>query len=476
MCCPRGESCERISPISCDTSLQNLTITQLHANPPQKLKTCGNACCPMGYSCDGQECIADTAPTTPGATSTSSISAPSPTSSSTSAATGSSSTDTPVPTAAGSQSLGQHDQISKSSGFSGKSFAAGFVPGIFLGALIVALIIWLVLRRRRNASSSYVNEKGNVRDTLTDLGPLERRPTMHGRNISEPKADPSTGYRTDFLRSTPPRAGDGAITNGYVVDVRSPGYGPMTPSTSPPRVKALFSRSPFMPQYPSTPPSTQAPIPAHLKRGTLSFKISPVRALKKQKSMHSLRRQMTDAAAGISDNSRSSSRRKVRPDHSRSGSTETIQVLMPSNEPYTPDRMAQMPEHIQTLASSTYQPPSSTSSDWTASESTSDSSSPDARRKPGTTYASSSRYPSDVQAAYITPTRPPVPRIPTGNEAFLASPYTPTNNIGYGKGKAGGGGGLAVDHDTSRRDTTFSAMMEKAGLRKSDFLMGDRSR
>lgn len=479
MCCPAGETCAVINPISCDTSLQNVTITQLHADPPQKLKTCGTACCPMGYSCQNARCVANTAPTTPSSTSTSSSGAPAATTSSTSTATRSSATTTSAPTAAGSTPLGQSEPLSKSSSFSGKSFAAGFVPGIALGALIAAIIILLVLRRRRNsASSSYVNEKGNVRDTLTDLGPLERRPTMHGRNISEPKADPSAGHRTDFLRGSPPRAVDanGVITNGYVVDVRSPAYGPNTPSTSPPRVKALFSRSPFMAQYPSTPPSTQAPIPAHLKRGTLSFKISPVRALKKQKSMHSLRRQMTDGSAGNSDNSRSNSRRKMRPDHSRSESTETIQVLMPSNEPYTPEQIAQMPEHIQTLASTRYQPSSSTSSEWTASDSTSDSS-PDAARGDGTTYASSSRYPSDVQGAYTTPTRPPVPRLPTGNEAFLASPYTPTNNIGNGKGKgaAGGSGGLTVNHDASRRDTTFSAMMEKAGLRKSDLLMGGGS-
>ncbi len=285
---------------------------------------------------------------------------------------------------------------------------------------------------------------------------------MHGRSISEPHADPSAGHRTDFLRSTPPRAVDnaGAIANGYVVDVRSPA------SASPPKVRALFSRSPFMPQYPSTPPSVQTPIPAHMKRGTLSFKISPVRALKKQKSMHSLRRQMTDAAAGTS---RSSSRRNMRPDHNRSDSTETIQVLMPSNEPYTPERPAQSPQHVQTLASTTYQPPSSSSnSTWRSQNSGVDDAPIDLQK----TYATSSRCPSDVlpQHTYTTPTRPPMPRLPT--DMTLGSPYTPTNHGGAGKGKSAMGGGLGVKRETSRRDTTFSAMMERAGLRKSDLVMG----
>ncbi|KAK5173552.1 uncharacterized protein LTR77_002233 [Saxophila tyrrhenica] len=471
MCCPEGGNCAQINPISCDTSLQNTTITQLHADPPQKLKSCGTACCPMGYDCKNGQCVAKTTPKPPAGapkptspTTSSTATGSSPSSSTTSATSSSTTSPSPSKTAAGAGAgAAAADQSSPSpssssgSDFNGKSFAAGFVPGIAIGAFIAALILMLLFRRKRGESDSYIDEKGRGRDTLTDLGPLEyRRPTMHGRSISEPHADPSAGHRTDFLRSTPPRAvgNVGAMQNGYVVDVHSPA------SASPPKVRALFSHSPFMPQYPSTPPSVHPPVPAHLKRGTLSFKISPIRVLKKQKSMHSLRRQMTDASAGTSNSRNDGRHRRPRPEHSRSASTETIQVLMPSNEPYTPERPLEMPEHIQTLASTTYQPPSSSSgSNSTWNSRTRES--PVDRQAP---YASSSRYPSEVQP---TPTRPPVPRMPTGM-AGLGSPYTPTNH------KGSLGGGLGVKRESLRRQTTFSEMMEKAGLRRSDLMMGGR--
>ncbi|KAK3712599.1 hypothetical protein LTR37_009042 [Vermiconidia calcicola] len=474
ICCPQGRDCGTINPVSCDTSLQNTTITQLHVDPPQKLDTCGAACCPMGYTCRNQQCVAHTAPTpppnAPTSTSTSSISSSTTSQSSASA--------TSTPTAAGVLPLNapNHSSDDDEDDFNGKSFAAGFIPGLFIGVFIAALLIFLCFRKKRKSSSdSYTNEKGRPRDTLTDLGTLEyRRPTLHGRSISEPQADPTVGHRTEFLRSTPPRAGEPASGNlqGYVVDVRSPASDPRTPSNSPPRIKALFSRSPFMGnQTPSTPRSTQPPIPAHLKRGTLSFKISPVRALKKQKSMHSLRRQVTSTSAT-----------RLRPDVSRGGSTETIQVLMPSNEPYTPERPAQIPEDPPTLPSATYQPydptPYTLSSNGRSPDNTPDkrnrSQSPPKNRY----YASSSRYPSELaQAAYTTPVRHPPMPIPRGvapTDGTLGSPYTPTNTLGNWRPKAENGA-LTVDGVDSRRDTTFSAMMERAGLRKSDLLMGSGS-
>lgn len=473
ICCPEGQDCVKITPVDCDMSLQNLTNTQLHASPPQPLGTCGGSCCPMGYTCTDDFCVAQ-APPTPASSPAPSAST---SSSSTLSPTASSSTSTPTAgAAAASRPLDGPTSASSGSDFDGKSFAAGLIPGLAIGAIIAACLILLIFRKKRHSSDSSVDEKHNNRDTLTDLGTLDRRPTMHSRSISEPQPNPSGGYRTDFLRGTPPKAGGfpGTDANGYSVDIRSPASRPVTPSNSPPRVKALFSRSPFMIQTPSTPRSTQPPIPGHLKRGTLSFKISPVRALKKQKSMHSLRRQMTDASRG-SENSRSDSRRRLRPDLSRSttsGSTETIQVLMPSNEPYTPERPPQMVEKGPKLSTATYEPPESAASTWHTTSGSSNST-PDERQQPqaSTPYASSSRYPSEVQA-YTTPTRPPIPRqLAPSTLAFLGSPYTPSNNEFGGKGRAGNGG-LGGERKDTRRDTTFSAMMERAGLRKSDLLVG----
>ena len=461
ICCPAGQDCVQINPVSCDESLQNVTTnpkSQLHSDPPQQLDSCGTGCCPMGYACQNSQCMAQVAPSAPSSSATPSSSTSSPTSSATGAAAS-------KPTYGDSSPVKDPGSQSIDSDFNSKSFAAGFVPGIVIGAFIAALLLLLCLRRRRRSSGSCVDEKGRHRDTLTDLGLQQpsRQPTVHGRSISEPCADMSTGHRTEFLRGTPPKAavpGD-PNANGCSVDVRSPASDPITPL---PRVRALFSRSPFL--TPSTPPSTQPPIPAHLKRGTLSFTISPVRALKKQKSMHSLRRQMTDASR-LKESSRSSSRRRMRPDVSRSGSTETIQVLMPSNEPYTPERLA---EDAPTLGSATYQPPKSAGT-WNTTSSSDDT--PDERQQPQpqVPYPSSSRYPSELP--YTTPTRPQMAHR-TSNRAdrfaFLGSPYTPTNHGGSGKGRVG----LALPRTPAdtRRDTTFSAMMEKAGLRKSDLIMG----
>ena len=458
ICCPDGQNCATINPVSCELSAQDTTNTQLHVKPPQQLNTCGSACCPMGYSCNNGQCFARTAPTP------ASESSPKSTSSSTSTGSKSSTTTTNSATAGVKPGFGDPTGAGVDSDFNGKSFAAGFVPGLAIGAFIAACLILLCIRKRRDRSETYVEEKRYNRDTLTDLGTLDRRPTTHGRSISEPKADPSTGYRTDFLRHSPPR-GDQAV--GYAVNIRS---SPATPPDSPPRIKALFSRSPFMSQSPSSPRSTQPPVPAHLKRGTLSFKISPVRALKKQKSTHSLRRQMTEA----SHVGRSNSRRPTNPHLSRSASTETIQVLMPSNEPYTPDRPPQIPESVETLSSTTYQAPKSATGTWN-STSTGSNDTRDERPQTGsqTPYASSSRYPSNVEPLHMTPTRPPIPRLPgasSKNEpfGFLGSPYTPTKEVGGMRSK----GGLAPPSRDNRRDTTFSAMMEKAGLRKSDLYVG----
>ena len=454
ICCGIGQDCARIAPVSCDISLQNTTVTQLHVKPPQQLDSCGDQCCPMGYDCNNGQCIARTAPTPVSQTSPKSTSGTSTSTTSSGAAT----------TSGGAGVKPGFVGGGTDSDFNGKSFAAGFVPGIAIGAFIAALIILLCIRKRRDSERTHTNEKPYNRDTLTDLGTLHWQPTSHGRNISDPKPDPSAGYRTDFSRRSPPRP----HASGYSATVNSPA-GPVTPSDSPPKIKALFSRSPFMGASPASPPTVQQPAPAH----RFSFKISPVRALKKQKSTHSLRRQMTEDKR----NTRWPTQSRI----SRSGSTETIQVLMPSNEPYTPDRSAKIPESTETLSSATFKPNKSTASTWSSTNTTADATTPDERQQAASQlYASSSRYPSDVHP--LKPwAAPPVPRLPgsmqgTTNTSepygFLGSPYTPTREPGGARSK----GSLAPPGMDNRRDTTFSAMMERAGLRKSDLLVGARGK
>lgn len=457
MCCPAGQDCQQIGPVSCDQNFQNATLvpaSQLHSEPTVKLETCGDSCCPMGYECQGSSCVALPSPasTSSSATSTGATS----TASSTLA-------ESSGPPAAGGGGIviSDQSQAKTSESFNGKSFAAGFVPGIAIGAVIAACLVLFLLRRRRKSSGSYTDEKGH-RDTLTDLSASpDSRPTMHGRSISEPVVDPRFGNRNDFLRGSPPRAVKpvSSAPLGNSVDIHSGVQPPVTPGRTP-RIKALFSHSPFMaPQSPATPPT--APVPAHLKRGTLSFKISPIRALKKQKSMHSLRRQMTDASHGTS---RSNSGKL-----GRSNSQETILVQLTGSEPFTPDRAPPLPSNAQTLDRTAYKPHDSAST-WISDGVASEDDTPDERVQ-GHNYQPAPHAPAVGAGTNVqdtTPTRPPV----NPSTGVLGSPYTPTNQAAKG-GNGLLGAELRVDRrpmKETRRDTTFSAMMERAGLRRSDLI------
>ncbi|KAI7542668.1 hypothetical protein KC331_g7840 [Hortaea werneckii] len=144
---------------------------------------------------------------------------------------------------AGSSSSGS------SSVFSGTSFAAGFAPGIFVGALLCgALFFYLLRKKTRQPNKTYVdNEKGQLSsDTLTDLGTLSARPTMHGRSISGPVAEASAGHRTEFLRTTPPqhKTYTGPESQcGYSVEVT----GPREPTTPCPTASRNALGTPYTP-------------------------------------------------------------------------------------------------------------------------------------------------------------------------------------------------------------------------------------
>ncbi|KLU87647.1 hypothetical protein MAPG_06642 [Magnaporthiopsis poae ATCC 64411] len=86
LCCPQGDNCARIKPISCDVKLQN------PASHPEsvvktnvfnvELATCDNGCCPFGYTCSDKICVADAnQDTPPGPAKQSSSSRPAPTTS-----------------------------------------------------------------------------------------------------------------------------------------------------------------------------------------------------------------------------------------------------------------------------------------------------------------------------------------------------------------------------------------------------------
>ncbi|KAK0985797.1 hypothetical protein LTR91_010533 [Friedmanniomyces endolithicus] len=67
------------------------------------------------------------------------------------------------------------------------------------------------------------------------------------------------------------------------------------------------------------------------------------------------------------------------------------------------------------------------------------------------------------------------------NNASLGTPYTPSRYYANGNGPVkdvllSSDGGLRVVREPEKRDTTFSAMMERAGFRKSELDLGTQSR
>lgn len=408
LCCPAGQDCANINTVSCDQKLQDASAfpgSWLHAEPTTKLETCGSDCCPMGYKCENSNCKAITEDETISGSPSSTTSAPaSATAASKSAASDAASSST--------AELSSEQAHVLSDAFSGTSFAAGFIPGIIIGITAVAALVFFLRRRKQKNYSAEKDHRG--RDTLTDLGPdlPYRRPTFHGRSISEPVVDTSSAYRTDFLNHTPPEQKNRNPQeglSGYIVNVQSQPKAPITPAphsnNQSPRHKGLFSHSPFVNQA-SSPVPTQSPLPHHLKRGTLSFQISPVRALKKQRSMHSLRRRMADV------------RQPTRPDmsrNSRSGSQETINVAMdtPSQNLSTVGTLqpSRYVPHFAQMASQPTIRTAGTSKSWQTT----------------TSRVSEESTPIEDEPDYTTPTRPGRNSNVQNIGATLQSPYTPSN-------------------------------------------------
>ncbi len=215
VCCPLGQDCKTIAPITCDIKQQNATLhpsNQLHSTDLKgKLEACGTGCCPKGFTCQSGQCIMKagaTSSTTPGVSrpATSSPKASS-TNKSDSSSTSQSSTGSNTPS--GTASLQNSSQIPTAKGrcekFPAVAIVAGFLPGLLLGIIFTILVvICLGRRRRRRDASRKSSEYGSQAATVSD-------PIYHPEN---------NAFRTDFLRR----------------------QSPTKYRTS--RVKSLFSRSP----------------------------------------------------------------------------------------------------------------------------------------------------------------------------------------------------------------------------------------
>ncbi|EXJ81468.1 hypothetical protein A1O3_07760 [Capronia epimyces CBS 606.96] len=201
LCCPEGNICSNIQPISCDIQAQNLTANAnsniFTTRLGDKLPACGAKCCPFGYACIETQSgppvcniIADTSKT--GETDASS-SGSSPTSSSSAASAttttpSSSATIAPAASATGVSSSAARIEPTCNK-FPIGVFLAGFFPGMFVGAFL--MLAWVICSGRHRKPSQRNSSGSSIyKPTISDPIPLGS----------------GGGMRTDFLRRTTGRA------------------------------------------------------------------------------------------------------------------------------------------------------------------------------------------------------------------------------------------------------------------------------
>ncbi|OAA68624.1 hypothetical protein SPI_00819 [Niveomyces insectorum RCEF 264] len=246
LCCPSGENCSLINPITCDLSQQNADT-----NPDAAIKTtalngvltrCGSGtCCPFGYSCDTSNLCTlnvdqnaaplQTVAPPPAATSakpppTTSKSVPHTTTQPTNAGVtvAEASTKTSVassPTGATAGTTGADANESavanaddKSGGGSAsKASIVGGVIGGLAGLLLVGAAVWFFCGRRLRRHSVSSSGSGGLRQNpndLAEINKLSRSTSSFGNiinnplSISSPKPqNETTAFRTDFIRKMP---------------------------------------------------------------------------------------------------------------------------------------------------------------------------------------------------------------------------------------------------------------------------------
>ena len=258
ICCPHGQNCNVIQPITCDASEQNATLhpaSSLHSTDLNaQLPSCGSGtCCPLGYTCQDNGCWMDkenanpssTATPPPAATYTASIAHPSGTSS----AGDTSSSPAPSPSSSG---------ISP-----GGAAAAAFFPAVLLGIALTFLGLWLYRKRREKVARKPKQLRHH--DSLSQTT----------RNVSDPIYDPRFGNRTEFLASARSVSDYGAEMSGAnpyaagggsqpVSGARSDfSFEPSPPARSPgttasERVRSIFGRARGV-SSPLSPPSAHGP-------------------------------------------------------------------------------------------------------------------------------------------------------------------------------------------------------------------------
>ncbi|KAJ4380110.1 hypothetical protein N0V86_004419 [Didymella sp. IMI 355093] len=317
ICCPAGQDCAFIQPITCDVTQLNATLypdNQMHLSDTTgvDLPTCGSKCCPLGYTCNSGMCKKDQTAPTP-----------------TSSATPTPSATEPASEAGSSQTSGCPAPVPVKQGFDGKSFAAGLFPGLVIGALGAIALMWLINKRR---------ETQNEKKYSGDFGHVARQ-------ISDPIYDPEHAARVDFIRRpshSTHRSPNSYNSNTGMVSNGMPSKPTMGTGLTP-RIRSMWDRTPKLnfgfthttPGLPSNPKPARPP-PA-VRAGSSDrdpYKtptFTPARAPSQRRTSRSSRSHRRREAREPEMSERGRQHHEdQRPTPEREHSTETIDVLMPA--------------------------------------------------------------------------------------------------------------------------------------------------
>ncbi|KAJ5389812.1 uncharacterized protein N7496_000880 [Penicillium cataractarum] len=255
ICCPSGASCDYISPIVCDVQEQNATAHPKNSVKTTKLDsslpTCGSACCPFGYTCQGNSTCALNTKTSSTVTSSNSTSTSTSTTADTTGAT-----FTPVASPSSTSEAKSTSTVSSTCpSFPTKAVLAGFFPGAIFGA-ILAILITICIRRRTQKKTLH-------NDPKTGHHWSQRSSSGAVMGISGPIASEDNSYRTDFLlRSSAERRssmGGRSMLSRTGSRVRSLFSGQQRPNKDVPPVPEVQV------QYPVTPPRQRQPSTESIK-------------------------------------------------------------------------------------------------------------------------------------------------------------------------------------------------------------------
>ncbi|KAI8962718.1 hypothetical protein F5Y11DRAFT_347232 [Daldinia sp. FL1419] len=231
LCCPKGKTCNKINPITCDLALQDPV-----ANPEAEIKTtaldgiletCGTGtCCPFGYHCDGTICVKNTdqskKPETQSGSPSTSTAAPTSTHASASKTTTvavseiTSATSSPTsPAESTAEPSSEPITEAPPPSTTGTADTIKIVGGVIGGVVgFVLVILAVILVRYKRKKQLQRQEQLHRHDSTSSFGNIISAPVPHATYPNE---------RLDFLAKQPQSGSPRSFAPSSPTAVASPG-------------------------------------------------------------------------------------------------------------------------------------------------------------------------------------------------------------------------------------------------------------